>query len=277
MRFNKAFIKSLLLAFLIPITYHAANLILTLSLTFLEKSSLPFALLHSKQFKLYIIFSIFPLISFFLAFLIGRKRKPLNPDFIAHHKLSGINLLLSSLSLIIFLPLFANTLVSLLHFISPQLEKRDLSFIKAFPFPIALFLFAVLPAILEEFLFRYRVIAILGQEMGYLETIIISSLLFSSAHLNTLIVIPIFLLSLFLGWIRIRSRSIIPSVIIHCFFNSFSILSFFILGNNASNEVSTVPSSLVLPLTLIFVIALISLILTWLFSEKKSYLQKSVE
>ena len=86
------------------------------------------------------------------------------------------------------------------------------------------FAIVLVPAVAEEFLFRGFLQTCIHKYLRPAETIILVSLLFTFIHLNPWWSIQIFILSLVISYIRFRTGSIIPCIIIHLLNNLFSVL-----------------------------------------------------
>jgi len=103
-------------------------------------------------------------------------------------------------------------------------------------FIITLISISIVTGIVEEFLFRGIVITRLRRVYGDVTAVMISAVIFAAVHLNPVSFIGIFLLAVFLGFLFIRTGSIVPGMIVHAFFNLFAILGYasenevFILG-----------------------------------------------
>ena len=93
------------------------------------------------------------------------------------------------------------------------------------PFVLALVTHALLPAILEELLFRFVPIKLLSENKR--AAFVISSVMFAFAHAN-LFQIPYALIagSIF-SWLYIATGSIIPSIILHFLNNTVSLISIY--------------------------------------------------
>ena len=86
-------------------------------------------------------------------------------------------------------------------------------------FFLTVFISAVLPAICEEFIHRGMLIGILSK-YGVVFAIVVSSLAFGFLHMNINQCFYAVLIGLFLGYLCIYTKSIIPCMIIH-FMNNF--------------------------------------------------------
>lgn len=85
------------------------------------------------------------------------------------------------------------------------------------------FTIAIVPPVTEEFLFRGAILGSLRKH-GDAFAIIISALMFGFAHANFLQTPVTFLTGLVLGYVTVKSNSIIPALIIHFVNNSLAFL-----------------------------------------------------
>ena len=90
--------------------------------------------------------------------------------------------------------------------------------------PMALFVIAVAPAVLEEVMFRGmlqgRLLALMGLRAGMLTT----AAAFAVCHGGTLALPIHFGLGLYLGWLRQRSGSVLPGMLAHFTYNAMIVL-----------------------------------------------------
>jgi membrane protease YdiL (CAAX protease family) len=126
-------------------------------------------------------------------------------------------------------------------------------------FPIAIILHALLPALLEELLFRYVPIKML---LPYSEraAVILSSVYFSLIHANLFQIPYAFIAGILFALIDIRAQSVIPSILIHFTNNTLSLIIIFTNGE-------ILPSVIVY--SAVAVAALISLLVIYI--KRKSY------
>ena len=93
------------------------------------------------------------------------------------------------------------------------------------PFVIALLTHALVPAVLEELLFRFVPIKLLSENKKV--AFVISSVMFAFAHAN-LFQIPYALIAgAIFSWLYISTGSIIPSIILHFLNNTVSLISIY--------------------------------------------------
>ncbi|GAB5405502.1 MAG: ABC transporter permease subunit [Aureliella sp.] len=98
--------------------------------------------------------------------------------------------------------------------------------LQAIPIGVVLFVFAITPAVCEEFLFRGFVLSSLSRLSG-VWAVILSSILFGLMHVltsNVLAVerfLPSTFMGLILGYIALRTRSLWPGIVVHALHNGF--------------------------------------------------------
>lgn len=93
------------------------------------------------------------------------------------------------------------------------------------PFFAALLTYALLPAVLEEVLFRYvplKLSAASGTSMRY--AVMLSAVMFAFGHLNLLQIPYALAAGLIFAWLDVITDSILPSVILHAANNAISLL-----------------------------------------------------
>ncbi|NBD33611.1 MAG: CPBP family intramembrane metalloprotease [Cyanobacteria bacterium] len=104
--------------------------------------------------------------------------------------------------------------------------------------PIALLIFfttaAIAAPLFEEIIFRGFLLPSLTRYFPVWGAIVLSSLLFSIAHLSLSEVLPLTALGLVLGVVYTRSRNIVASMIVHSLWNSGTLLSLFVLGSGVN-------------------------------------------
>jgi sodium transport system permease protein len=88
-------------------------------------------------------------------------------------------------------------------------------------FPIVIFAIALSPAICEELFFRGFVFAALRRHGAWI-TVLVSALLFALMHGSIYRLLPTFLLGAAMGWVRLTTRSIAPSMIVHVINNGIA-------------------------------------------------------
>ncbi len=82
---------------------------------------------------------------------------------------------------------------------------------------------AIIPALVEEFAFRGIMLGSL-KKFGEGFAVLVSSVLFGAMHGNFQQIPFAFLVGLILGFITVKTKSIIPAMIIHCYNNAVSVI-----------------------------------------------------
>lgn len=107
---------------------------------------------------------------------------------------------------------------------------------------------AILPALVEEFAFRGLVIGVL-EKHGKLFAVFTSALLFGMLHGNFAQIPFAFTVGLVLGYVRIKTGSMYPSIIIHFANNFFAVL--------VTSGVAMAPENIALMIETVIMIALV--------------------
>jgi hypothetical protein len=94
---------------------------------------------------------------------------------------------------------------------------------------------AIAAPVFEEIIFRGFLLPSLTRYFPVWIAIVLSSLLFSIAHLSLSEVLPLTALGLVLGIVYTRSRNILASMIVHSLWNSGTLLSLFVLGSGVNS------------------------------------------
>jgi|GEM_PF-2688066 len=103
------------------------------------------------------------------------------------------------------------------------MERTDL--LKSIPFLATV---CVGVPILEEIIFRIFLYQGLRFQLPYLAAVLVSGAVFGLLH-GLAAAFPILTLGILLGWLREKSRSIVPVVIVHAIHNSWTVLSIHVL------------------------------------------------
>ena len=91
---------------------------------------------------------------------------------------------------------------------------------------------AVVPPIIEEFIFRGAILGSIRKLHGDTPAIIVSAALFGLAHANFVQTPVTFLTGLVLGYLTVKTGSIVPSMILHFLNNSIAVVGMFFQTNN---------------------------------------------
>lgn len=167
------------------------------------------------------------------------KRKKMKPLFISNHTACDIGIgmaswfvafpfamFISQILILVLTDLFGFTLVDQTAVVNVKESMQ-------YPLLFAVSMFAVtfIVPVLEEIIFRGFLQTALTKRIGTFKAIIFSSAVFAAFHFaagqginNFNIVGTLFILSLFLGFIRERQGNLFPSIALHATFNGMSIL-----------------------------------------------------
>ncbi|MDI9405845.1 MAG: type II CAAX endopeptidase family protein [Chitinophagaceae bacterium] len=100
--------------------------------------------------------------------------------------------------------------------------------------PLALLGFAftamVLAPLFEETLFRGVLLPVLGQRWGPVAGLLGSALAFALAHVSLGELVPLAVLGLGLGWLRLKSASLAPCVLMHALWNTLTFANLVLLA-----------------------------------------------
>lgn len=109
------------------------------------------------------------------------------------------------------------------------LEERDGVALATF-----LFTAAVAAPLFEETLFRGFLLPSLNRYFPTWGAIALSSFLFAIAHLSLSEVLPLTVLGAVLGFVYTRSRNLLAPMLLHCLWNSITMLGLFLLGSSSA-------------------------------------------
>ncbi len=90
---------------------------------------------------------------------------------------------------------------------------------------LAILVFAVLPALCEETLFRGYVLRGLLQRVSPAKAVLWSALLFGAFHFDLYRLLPTAVLGLVLGWVALVTGSLWPSIVLHAANNAIAVLA----------------------------------------------------
>ncbi len=101
---------------------------------------------------------------------------------------------------------------------------------RAVPFAANFVVIAVVAPIAEEFLFRGLGMAVVGAFYGGSAAIVVTGLAFGLAH-GLVVALPVLaVFGIILGWLRRRTASLYPPIVLHAIFNASSLLAAVTLG-----------------------------------------------
>ena len=136
----------------------------------------------------------------------------------------------------------------------------DLLLLDGKPFIVVFVVFALTPAICEELLFRGLLLSGL-RKLGPTAAVVISALLFGLAHASVHRLLPTAFLGVVIGVTRLRTRSILPGMVIHALNNGLALALLYYSPPWAGDLLAkgTLPWSLTLGGTAVFVVGLLLL------------------
>jgi sodium transport system permease protein len=136
----------------------------------------------------------------------------------------------------------------------------DLLLLGGKPFIVVFLVFALTPAICEELLFRGLLLSGL-RRLGPTAAVVISSLLFGLAHASVYRLLPTAFLGALIGVTRLRTRSILPGMIIHALNNGLALALLYYSPPWAGDLLAggTLPWSVTLGGTAVFAVGLLLL------------------
>ena len=94
-----------------------------------------------------------------------------------------------------------------------------------FGWPMIVVLICVQPAVIEELAFRGAILGVLRDLLGTREAVIVSALMFMILHLAILSFPHLLLVGLALGYLRVRTKSLYPCMVMHFTHNLLVILA----------------------------------------------------
>jgi membrane protease YdiL (CAAX protease family) len=101
---------------------------------------------------------------------------------------------------------------------------------RAAPFVANFVVIAVVAPVTEEFVFRGLGMAVVGAFYGAVAAVVVTGLGFGLAH-GLFVALPVLtIFGLVLGWIRQRTNSLYPPIVLHAIFNAASLLVAVTLG-----------------------------------------------
>jgi membrane protease YdiL (CAAX protease family) len=167
------------------------------------------------------------LAAFCVVLIIGYKET--NKKFNEIFKFNKISLNLW-IAVIIFMfgfIIISSEIDNLLNFILPMPEFMvDVfkSMLSSDYLVISIIMVGIMPAFLEEMLFRGIILGGFRENYSQRKAIVVSALLFGLAHLNPWQFVSSFIIGLIMAWIFIKTESILPCIYMHLFNNLLAVL-----------------------------------------------------
>lgn len=107
-----------------------------------------------------------------------------------------------------------------------QAQTNDFTGTAALHYPIlSILALIIFPPILEETIFRGYLFPALSKRLGIKGGAVVSSLIFGLSHLQVNVGIYTFVLGLLLCWLYVKTKSIIPGVILHTINNALAFIA----------------------------------------------------
>lgn len=138
---------------------------------------------------------------------------------------------------LMFFPFYYVLTTIFLSFISPLLginleESQDVGFNNphGFSLVLAFLLLVIFTPIVEETLFRGFLFRAYRRQFGFVLGSVFVSVLFGAAHAQANVGIDVFVLSLFSCYLREKTKSLWPSIMLHGFKNLVAFVFLFIIG-----------------------------------------------
>lgn len=146
-------------------------------------------------------------------------RQLLRPLLRAPRRLSSAmgDVLLCGLALAVFAPLYFGTMSRLGV---EMLRYSDAYLARGWPVWGIFAIVSLAPAIVEETAFRGVMMERLDRVASTREALLIQASLFAVLHLSPVVFPSHFVIGLLLGWLRLRTRSLYPGMVVHAAYNA---------------------------------------------------------
>ncbi len=217
-------------------------------------------------------------IAFSPFFLFALSKKGAPHQLISLKKLSKLDFLWITL-LVVLLIFPLQVITSSLNSLLPNFEKEMAVFSKTIKATVlyndllgSLLLFAVIPALLEEVIFRGFLQGLIRKSgLGNFLSIVITALLFSLFHLNLLSYLPAFISGLIIGYLVIAKRSLYAAIYYHLLNNVIVVFSVFYGNETLELNLKFIKENLlwVLPLSILLLIIGLWVLFVKLSSNQK--------
>lgn len=138
--------------------------------------------------------------------------------------------LLSMACTILLLPVLWGLLAALVQWVpgADALEEAILEVLRvegAGEWALVMTAAVAVPAVCEELLFRGLLLSVFRRRMGTGAALGLQALLFGLIHVHPLRIVPTLLLGLLLGWLALRTRSILAPIMGHAAFNALIVVT----------------------------------------------------
>jgi membrane protease YdiL (CAAX protease family) len=106
----------------------------------------------------------------------------------------------------------------------PEIRLVEPLLSEGYGWGVIILLLSVQPAIIEEIAFRGVIFSAMEQVISPRDAVIVSGLLFMVIHLSYVSFPQLLLLGLVLGWLRMRTGSLYPGMVLHCVHNLLCVM-----------------------------------------------------
>jgi len=170
---------------------------------------------------------IINLVTFGLVILIGFRKthKKFNDVFMCNNV--PLNLWIATIIFMFGFVILSSQLDLLLGYVLPMPEFLEDAFDSILTneyMTLSIILIGIMPAFLEEMLFRGVILSGFKENYSWKKAILISALLFGIVHLNPWQFVTAFILGTISAWICLHAKSILPSIYMHLFNNMLALL-----------------------------------------------------
>jgi membrane protease YdiL (CAAX protease family) len=162
------------------------------------------------------------------AIIINKIKKPITEIFLLK-KVSVVLIIYTTLVFIGF-TIVLSEIDNLLNLILPMpefLKKIFADSISNKSVALCIIVVGIIAPVFEEFFFRGLLLNGFVNNYSIRKSIILSSLLFGLVHLNPWQFVSALIIGIFLGWIYLRTKSLLLNIYFHVIFNSFSLINYY--------------------------------------------------
>jgi len=229
------------------IYFLATTLSLTFAVKFLRNQLMSDYLAYSSWLNFSISFTIFLLLAIYFRFLpanvrMGILRRPNEEHSVKEDLWTALCAWILAFPLVLFLSQTIELILSKVFNITQLPDQIAVKFLKStfenpVYFTLAAIAIVILAPLIEETLFRGFLQTYIRRHLGPKQAICITSVCFSLFHYsagqglgNISIIISLFFLSLFLGFVYHKQGSLLASMVLHGLFNLVSVVNLYLFG-----------------------------------------------
>jgi membrane protease YdiL (CAAX protease family) len=140
-----------------------------------------------------------------------------------------------------------------------------------------LMIVALIPAIVEELLFRGMILRGFEKQLGSVKGIVFTGIIFATYHLNPFSFIPLAVIGIYLGFLAVRANSVWVASIAHFFNNALACLAvYFHLDDDAIVTGNPSEMSIGVLITTFVVFAIVFFVSTYYFIQITSHSVQSI-